>query len=284
MKLLPLPCAALAAFLLVGSFASAAIIATTGYEGPPDFSTGYYYTYGYDYAGYGNGGPNNDLGGNAVNSTATVSSGFGVGGSGGFQVFGDATAVPVPNTPYPTAGDPLVQYSYWGMGGGNGLAVISTPTSPNLGDYRLQMDLRAAGLSGIQGTVEFTVEFQGPDDLLGGDADTNGDVILALDFLVSNGRAFQVNNNFATYSTTLDLNSGIPRGSLALFAQYYSTITNINVNVAANNGGGEFGLDSGNSVFVDNQLIEQIPEPVAGSLLALSLGGLSARRRRQSRR
>jgi hypothetical protein len=282
MKILPLRGAAFAAVLLGGTVASAAIIGSTGYEGPPDFSTGYYYTYAYDFAGYGSGGPNNDLGGNAVNTTATVSSGFGVGSSGGFQLFGDATAVPAPNTPYPGPGDPPVQYSYWGMGGGNGLAVINAPTSPNIADYRIQMDLRAVGLSGQQGTIEFTVEFQVPDDLLGGDPDTNGDVILSLEFLASNGRAFLVNNNFATYSTALDLNSRVAGGSLALFAQYYSAVTNINVNVAANNGAGEFGLDSGNSVFVDNEFIEQVPEPCAGALLGVSLAGWAARRRRSS--
>lgn len=36
----------------------ATIIGSTAFEGPPDFSQGYYYTYNGDYAGYGNGGAN----------------------------------------------------------------------------------------------------------------------------------------------------------------------------------------------------------------------------------
>ena len=36
----------------------------------PDFSQGYYYTYNGDYAGYGNGGANQDLAGTAVASVS----------------------------------------------------------------------------------------------------------------------------------------------------------------------------------------------------------------------
>jgi hypothetical protein len=48
----------------------ATIIGSTAFEAMPDFSQGYYYTYNGDYAGYGNGGANQDLAGTAVASVS----------------------------------------------------------------------------------------------------------------------------------------------------------------------------------------------------------------------
>lgn len=275
-----LPLAAVAAVLLNAGFASAAIIGSTGYEGAPDFNTGYYYTYVFDYAGYGNGGPNVDLGGNAVNSTATAGFGPGIGGSGGFELLADSSAVPVSGQPYPTPTDPAVQYNYWGMGGGSGLAILNAPTSIELGDYRISMDLRAMGLLGLKGTVEFAVEFQIPDDVLGGDPDTGGDIILTLNFSASNGRAFLAESTFGNFSTSLDQYTSISAGSLATFAQHVGLVTNINVNVALPNGSAEFGLDAGNGLVVDNLTVEQVPEPSVVGLLGLGAAAVSLRRRR----
>jgi hypothetical protein len=271
---------ALLASTLGPSLASAAIIGSTGYEGPPDFANGYYYTYSYDYAGYGNGGPNNDLGGAPVNAAVNVEPGVGAGLSGAFVLSADATAVPVPGQPYPTPADPIVQYSYWGMGGGSGLAVQNVPTSVNLADYLITMDLRAIGMTTPTVVTEFNIEFQVPDDTLGGDPDTNGDVILGLNFFASDGKAFLVGADFATFAITLDLHTSIGAGSLLTFEQYGSMLTNINVNIATNNGAGEFGLDSGNALIVDNLMIEQIPEPATTGLFAFLGVGWSMLRRR----
>jgi hypothetical protein len=282
MKRSPSQTAAVAAYFFSASMASAAVIGSTAYEGPPDFANGYYYTYSFDYAGYGNGGPNNDLGGAPVNATATVEAGVGVGLSGALQFSADATAVPVSGQPYPGPADPVVQYSYWGMGGGNGLAIVNAPTSLNLADYRISMDLRAAGLLNTTTPMEFTVEFQVPDDTLGVDPGTGGDVILALNFLNTDGKAFLVGADFASFTTTLDLNSGISAGSMDLFTQFSGMTTNININMAIPRGGDDFGLDTGNALIIDNQIIEQVPEPAISGMFALAGVGLSLRRSRQN--
>jgi hypothetical protein len=280
MKLSPARVSAVIAYLFGTTMASAVIIGTSGFEGAATFENGYYYTYAFDYAGYGNGGPNVDLMGNAVVSASPVDTGMGVGGSSAFRLTFDATAVPAPGQPYPTPTDPAVQYSYYGVGGGDGLAVLNAPTSANLADYRFSVDLRALGLTGASAAVEFTIEIQAPDDTLGGDPDTGNDLLAAFSFTVAGGDAFIVGPAFSTFTTTLDQNSGITGGSLANFTQFGSLASVININFQMNNGAGEFGLDANNGLILDNQTFEQVPEPGVCGMLALGVAGLGLRRRR----
>ena len=215
-----------------------------------------------------------------VVSASPVDAGMGVGGSSAFRLTFDATAVPAQGQPYPTPVDPAVQYSYYGVGGGDGLAVLNAPTSANLGDYRFSVDLRAFGLTGASASVEFRIEIQAPDDTLGGDPDTGNDLLLALDFSVAGGDAFIVVPTFSTFSTTADQYSSISNGSLANFTQFGSLANVININFQMNNGAGEFGLDANNGLILDNQTFEQVPEPGVCGMLALAGAGLGLRRRR----
>ncbi len=256
-----------------------AIVGTTGYEGAPAFETGYYYTYAFDYAGYGNGGPNVDLMDAPVVTTALTDPTSGVGGSGAMRLEADASAVPIPGQAYPTPTDPAVVYSYYGIGGGSGLAIQNAPTSANLADYQFSIDLRAIGLIAATTAVEFSIEFQAPDDTLGVDEGTGADILLALSFTAADGRSLLVGPDFATFSATLDQYSAITNGSLENFALLGSLTSNINVNLQVNNGVGEFGIDADNALLVDNQTIEQIPEPSAGLALLAGVALALARRR-----
>src|SRR5678809_1133852 len=133
-------------FALVHELPGATIIGSTSFEGPPNFAQGYTYTYNGDYAGYGNGGPNQDLQGNAVDSAGGFDPTAGTLGSGALTFTYDATRVPQPGTGYPTPADPPVQYSYWGTFQGFGFALQNPITSSSLSDYVLSVDARVAGL------------------------------------------------------------------------------------------------------------------------------------------
>jgi len=249
----------------------AAIIGTSAFEGPADFSQGYTYTYNGDFAGYGNGGPNQDLQGNAVDSVAAFDPTAGTQGSGALTFAYDATRVPQPGTPYPTPADPPVQYSYWGTFQGFGFALQNPLTSPSLSDYVLTVDARVEGLlpGAVSTPMSFNVKFEVPDDTLGGDADTLLDVLIEVYFDAATVNTFTVGPTFERFSASVgDYNRF--DGSLENFETYYPQISNININFGINEGVRDFGLDANNRLVIDNSTLEQIPEPSALGLLAVA--------------
>ena len=241
----------------------ATIVGSTGFEGPPDFSTGYTYTYNGDYAGYGNGGANQDLQDTVVDSVGAYDPVNGTGGSGAFTFDYDATRVPQPGAGYPTAADPPVQYSYWGTFQGFGFAIQNPLTSASLGDYVLSVDARVSGfIFGVISTpMTYNVKFEVPDDTLGPDPDTNLDVLIEVFFDLAEVNTFSVTSSFANFSRSVGDYNRIFEGSLANFEMYYSLVSNININFGLNEGARDFGLDAGNQLIIDNALLEQVPEP-----------------------
>ena len=270
--------------VLVQNELPAAIVGSTAFEGPPDFSQGYYYTYNGDYAGYGNGGPNQDLAGGAVDSVGAFDPTAGTLGSGALTFAYDATRVPQPGMPYPTPTDPAVQYSYWGTFQGFGFVLQSPLTSASLSDYVLRVDARVEGLlPGVLATpMSFNVKFEVPDDTLGGDADALLDVLLEVYYDTPSVNTFAVGPTFESFSAGLGDYNRIFAGSLENLETYYPQISNININFGLNEGARDFGLDAGNRLIIDNSALEQIPEP--GVLALLAVGSCIGWRRHRTPR
>lgn len=262
---------------------AATIIGSTAFEGTPDFSQGYYYTYNGDYAGYGNGGANQDLGDTAVDSVGAFDPAAGTLGSGAFTFAYDATRVPQPNMPYPTPADPPVQYSYWGTFQGFGFVMQNPLTSPSLSDYVLSVDARVEGLlPGLVVTpMSFNVKFEVPDDTLGGDLDTDLDVLIEVYSDVAGVNTFAVGSTFERFSASVGDYNRIAAGSLENFETYYPQISNININFGLNEGARDFGLDADNRLVIDNSTLEQVPEPGVLALLGVAscIGWRRLRRR-----
>ena len=282
MKPLSLPAALFLACLATIADASGVIIASTQFEGGASYENGYYYTYNFDYAGYGTGGPNVDLMDTAVVSSAAQTAGVGLGGSGALYMSWDASAVPDVGQNYPGPSNPPVQYNYYGVGTGHGLAIKAPMTSPNLADYRLSLDMQALGLLAPSLTVELELEFQAPDDTITIDGDTNNDVILALEYVISSGSAFLVGPSFGTSTLPIDQYTNVLRGSVANFSQYAGNAVLLNVHLIARYLPTESDTDAGNALIIDNSLFEQVPEPATTSMLMLAAAGSALRRRRMS--
>lgn len=275
---------ALAALLAGPSAVAATIIGSSPYDADPSAAAGYEYTYGFDFAGYGNGGPNNDLGDTVVQSTFGNDLTQGTNGSGAVFVTADASAVPAPGTNYPTAADPPVQYSYWGFGGGNGLIKQNATTSNVLSDYTFSVDLRVAGLrAGITGAFcRFDIEFQAVDGILGDPPDGQLDRILKLQFATEGGpegNALFVTDTFQTFSFTLDRNNLIMMGTPDNLVTYGDSLLYLNLNFLFNSGANDFGLDAGNAFYADNASLVQIPEPATAT--GFLMGAAFALRRRR---
>jgi hypothetical protein len=263
--------------------AGAAIVGATAFEGTQGFDQGYYYTYNGDYAGYGNGGPNQDLAGNAVDSVGAFDPTAGTLGSGAFTFAYDATRVPQVGMPYPTPSDPPVQYSYWGTFQGFGFVLQNPPSTPSLSDYVLSVDARVEGLlPGVVVTpMSFNVKFEVPDDTLGGDADTLLDVLIEVYYDAAGVNTFSVGPGFERFSASLGDYNRIFEGSLENLETYYPQISNININFGLNEGARDFGLDANNKLVIDNATLEQIPEP---GVLALLVAGASCAGLRRPRK
>ena len=277
--------------LCIGCFAgapsvssAATIIGSTAFEGPPDFNIGYTYTYNGDYAGYGNGGANQDLQGTVVDSVGAFDPTSGTAGSGAFTFSYDATRVPEPGVGYPTPADPPVQYSYWGTFQGFGFAIQNPLTSPSLGDYVLTFDARVNGLMpGVATTpLTYNVKFEVADDTLGGDADTNLDVLVEVFFDAVGVNTFLASPTFETFSASVGDYNRISEGSVENFERYYESVSNININFGLNEGVRDFGRDTDNQLVIDNSVLEQIPEPGILASLAAALPLVFRRFRRPS--
>ena len=147
--------------------------------------------------------------------TDPVVSNGGVGGSNALEIVADGTAFSS-QTP-----------GYSGFGGGVWIPLSGQLTTTDLSMYRLHFNARAAGLPAGMNQIPCVVfvHFLGPDGTTG-PADGNSDLILALDTA-----SFNVTSNFQATSwtfslkdMTVDTGAG---GSLALFAQYYTNVTKV---------------------------------------------------------
>ena len=256
----------LAAFFAGRFPVAATIIGSSGYDADPSFEAGYEYTYGFDFAGYGNGGANQDLGEGPVGSIAGNDPTKGSGGSGAMFVTADAEGVPAPGVNYPTPSDPPVVYSYWGFGGGNGLIRKNPTLSNDLPDYSLSVDLRVAGLRPeVTGAFcHIEVEFLAVDGVLGDPPDGRLDRILKLQFATESGpraNAPFVTSTFQTFGFTLDRGL-ITIGTSDNLFTYGESLLYVNLNFLFIDGARDFGLDAANAFYADNASLVQIPEPV----------------------
>jgi len=128
--------------------------------------------------------------------------------------------------------------------------------SPNLKDYRLNLQARAAGLADSQGSTPFVFQlyFNAPDGTLGGEPDGNRDTLLRLNVTVNN-----VKSNWQTF--TLSLKDGtVDSGSLADFQTYLGQIDEISFQLQIQNPHQDavWGLDADNMIIVDNVKLERL--------------------------
>ena len=152
----------------------------------------------------------------------------------------------------------------------------AAPDSPS--DISYTFSLAANGLNaGVNSTFSNNeITFTAPDDTLGGDADTNADVLVR--FLVEGGVAA---DGFTTLSGDLG-SAPVLAGSFANLQNFFDQVNVVQLNVNFGAGFNDFGQDAGNSIVLDNVLIagpNPIPEPAALGLVGLAGLGLVRRRR-----
>ena len=146
--------------------------------------------------------------------------------------------------------------------GGNasagGEANLANLTGTALGDYRVTLNARAAGLADeINGTTSFVLQliFNSPDDTLQPpDADTGADMLLRL-----NGQINNVKSNWQAFSMSLK-DFGLDSGSMANFTNNLSKVSEIQFQLQIQNPHtlSTWGTDADNQIIIDDLKLERL--------------------------
>lgn len=173
----------------------------------------------------------------------------GVGGSSGWVLWVDNSALAAPNTP---------QWAGIGMNGG-GPINNSWFTSSNLADYVFTFDCRALGLAegatsaGAMAAIVLTA----PDDTVQPpDADSGGDRLLRLNFVLPAGTNWQT-VNYTLKEGSLDTEGG---SSFSRFNSYYNKVDSVMLQWQINDANSEtrWGFDADNMIVIDNAKLDRL--------------------------
>ncbi len=128
--------------------------------------------------------------------------------------------------------------------------------SPNLQDYRITLQARAAGLANDQGSTPFVFQiyFNAPDGTLGGGTNGQRDTLLRLNLTIND-----VKTNWQTF--TVSLKDGmVDSGSVADFQTYVSKIDEITFQLQIQNANQDavWGTDANNMIIADNVKLERL--------------------------
>jgi len=256
-------------FFLTAGIASAANIVAIDFDANPSS-----YTYGFNsYFGYGSansGGNQAETAWNVPNRTAAISSttpavtaGVGVGGSSGLTAsFNSSGLTAAANQDaLERFGDATVGYTYLGGSIGTGRGPAAQITTTDLSQITFSIEAAFQGVASAGDFLRVDISFNpGMADVL----------TYRAQFALPNSAGFNTfTGNFASFNRTLGTDNMID-----------DVYNNINFNIELVNAHDRFGIDSGNSITMDNLMITQVPEPTATLLAALGLLSFSLARRR----
>lgn len=204
--------------------------------------------YSYAYGGYGGLRFEETIAPETLPNSYDPKAPVGIEGSAALEGRGDFSAVPSVGT---RIGNQTIEWVYAGLGLGAGLTDLqrSNLISADLGDYAFSFAVGAMrglrpGQNGANGSCK--VQVQVPDNTLPpADADALADnLVEVVDDFVAPG------SDYKTFK--FRLNEGrIEGGSAALFRQFLTNVTQINVNFNFSAIPAEFGADADNAVAVD---------------------------------